>query len=256
MKWLQNLLTRYQLRHHPVPHSIWQMLMHQAPLFHGLSAVEKAHLRELCTLFLQQKNFIGTQELAITKEMTVAIAAQACLPILKLSLDDYEGWSDIVIYPTAFKVNRDVTDSIGLVSHEESFLGGEAWSTGPVILSWETIKTDLTTPRPGHNLVIHEFAHKLDMLNGKANGMPPLHADMVRSEWTQALSVGYETLQRQISHHHSSAINTYAATSPAEFFAVCSEYFFTAPRHLQHAYPFIYKQLALFYRQDPLNRTL
>ncbi|MDG6777731.1 zinc-dependent peptidase [Thiomicrorhabdus sp. zzn3] len=253
MKWLQNWLTRYQLHHHPVPHHIWRMLIHQAPLFHGLSAVEKAHLRELCTLFLQRKNFIGTQELAVTKEMTVAIAAQACLLTLKRSLDDYGGWSDIVVYPAAFKVNREVTDSIGLVSHEDSFLGGEAWSNGPVILSWETVKTDLTTPRSGHNLVIHEFAHKLDMLNGKANGMPPLPADMVRSEWTRAFSEGYESLQRQIEHRQRPAINAYAATAPAEFFAVCSEYFFTTPRHLQHAFPAIYKQLALFYRQDPLG---
>ncbi len=255
LKWFSHLRTRYILHRHPIPHDVWHSLMSHA-LFKGLSAVEKAHLRELSTLFLYHKNFIATQEFRLSQEMLISIAAQACLPILNLGLNCYDGWRDIIIYPVAFKVNRNITDSIGLVSHEEQFLGGEAWSKGPVILSWEMIYSNLRTPHSGHNVVIHEFAHKLDMLNGTTNGMPPLHPKMVREDWTQAFSDAFEHLQQQIERGHRPDINAYAATSPAEFFAVCSEYFFTAPENLNHHFPKVYEQLTEYFRQDPKTRKV
>jgi MtfA peptidase len=228
--------------------------MRKADIFRGLSAVERAHLRELTALFLHRKDLSGVQGLTVSTEMAVAVAAQACLPILKLGLGYYDGWVEVVIYPGAFRVARDQTDATGVVSHEEHALSGESWLRGPVVLSWDDVAADLAASHPGHNVVVHEFAHKLDMLNGSANGMPPLHSDMVQQQWAAALGDAFEHLQQQLARHHHAGINAYAATAPVEFFAVASEYFFTDPRTLRHQFSAVYDQLVLFYRQDPAIR--
>ena len=254
MKWLQRQRVRYVLKHHPIAFAIWESLAHRGQIFSGLSAVELAHLRELTTLFVHRKSMVGTHGLAVTSEMAVSVAAQACLPILKLGLDYYDGWVEVLIYPTAFRVTRDQRDETGLVSRQSRVLSGESWLRGPVILSWDEIASELSAPRAGHNVVIHEFAHKLDMLNGRANGMPPLHSDMQRTEWTAVFSQAFEHLKQRIVHHHNTVINPYAATDPGEFFAVASESFFTDPHNLHREYPLVYKQLTQFYRQQPLQR--
>jgi len=254
MKWLDHQRVRYTLSHYPIPLHVWDDLLHRAAIFHGLSAVERAHLRELATLFLHRKTLNGVQGLVISTEMAVAVAAQACLPILKLGLDYYDGWVEVVVYPAAFRVTRERTDTTGLVSQEVQALSGESWLQGPVIFAWEEDARDLAQARSGRNVIIHELAHKLDMLNGSANGLPPLHSDMVRRQWTTAFSDAFDHLQQQLSRQHHPAINPYAATAPAEFFAVASEYFFTDPHTLRHHYPAVYDQLALFYRQNPASR--
>ena len=254
MRWFEHQRIRYALSHHPVSHVVWERLMHEVNIFSGLSAVERAHLRELTTLFLQHKDICGAQGLIITPEMAMVLAAQACLPILKLGLDYYDGWVEVLIYPCAFRVKRDSTDAIGLVSHQDQILSGESWSKGPVILSWDDVVSEQTAPRSGHNVVVHEFAHKLDMLNGSANGMPPLHSDMVRQKWTETFSEAFAQLQQQLAHYHHPGINPYGATAPPEFFAVASECFFTDPHTLRHHFPAVYGQLALYYRQDPIKR--
>lgn len=254
MKWLEHQRIRYTLSHHPIPHEAWESLMREADIFSGLNAVERAHLRELTTLFLHRKSLSGVQGLTVSTEMALAVAAQACLLILKLGLNYYDGWVEVVIYPGAFRVARDSADATGLVWHQEQALSGESWSRGPVILSWDDVANDIDSPRTGHNVVVHEFAHKLDMLNGSANGLPPLHPDMARQQWTEAFSAAFDHLQQQLAHHHRPGINAYGATAPAEFFAVASEYFFTAPQTLQHQNMAVYDQLELFYRQAPATR--
>ncbi len=228
--------------------------MREAPVFRGLSSVERAHLRELTILFLQHKDLCGVRERVVTQDMAVAIAAQACLLVLRLGLDYYDGWVEVVIYPGAFRLVRDMADPNGLVSHQEQVQSGESWSRGPVILSWDSVASDLAGSQPGHNLVVHEFAHKLDMLDGSGNGIPPLHAGMVRQDWTDVFRQGFTRLNHQLECRHRPDMNPYGATDPAEFFAVASEYFFSAPHVLQGHYPKIYEQLALFYRQDPALR--
>ena len=255
MKWLEQQRIRYTLSHHPVPREVWDGLIHEAKIFHGLSAVERAHLRELTTLFLHRKNLIGVQGLTVSPAIAVAVAAQACLLILKLGLDHYDGCIDVVIYPGAFWVVRNTTDAAGVVSQQEQALSGESWSRGPVILSWDDIAADLAAPQPGRNVVVHEFAHKLDMLDGSTNGAPPLHSDMEPQQWSEVFSAAFDHLQQRLAFHQSPGINAYAATSPAEFFAVVSEYFFTDPQTLHQHYPMIYDQLALFYRQNTITRA-
>ena len=228
--------------------------MREADIFRGLSAVERAHLRELTTLFLQRKELSGAQGLAVSPEMALTVAAQACLLILKLGLDCYDGWVEVVMYPGAFRVVRDSTNAIGLVSRQDRILSGESWSRGPVILSWDDVARDLTAPEPGFNVVVHEFAHQLDMRDGSANGMPPLHPGMVRQQWSTAFSEAFSRLQQQQEQNLQPGINAYGATAPEEFFAVASEYFFTAPHTLRHQFPAVYEQLVLFYRQDSASR--
>ncbi len=244
----------YILHRHPITHTVWDFVSNRLALLQGMSAVEMAHLRELTTLFLHDKNIFGAQDFQLNQEMRVFIAAQACLPVLGLGIALFNGWRDVVVYPDAFQVNRDERDEFGIVHRNQRLLSGESWSRGPVILSWHDIERDIQNWQHGHNVVIHEIAHKLDTLNGSANGMPPLHYAMHPEQWSFALSAAYDRLNQRLEHHHGICIDAYAATSPAEFFAVFSEYFFCAPEILQVHFAAVYQQLKLYYRQDPLQR--
>jgi len=254
LKWVKRQRIRYTLKHHAIPFFLWKKSLHNAELLHHLSAVEKAQLRELASLFLRRKAITGARGFTLSNEMCILIAALAALPILQLGLDYYRNWVEVIIYPSAFRVNHEHLDPNGVIANEANTLSGEAWLRGPVILSWEDIEHDLRAPQLGHNVVIHEFAHKLDMLDGSADGLPPLHPRMAIKQWADALSTAYEILREQVAHHHRTRINAYAATTPAEFFAVVSEYFFAAPIVLQQHCPQVYQQLAEFYRQNPLAR--
>lgn len=241
------------LRRNPIPHHIWHSATQQIVVLQGLDAVQMAHLRELTTWFLHSKSINGMHGLEVTLSMRVVVAAQACLLILNLGIDYFDNWVEVILYPGVFRVNHEQMDAIGLVHIEASVLSGESWLRGPVILSWDDVEQDSYHSQAGHNVVLHEFAHKLDGLNGGTNGMPPLHGDMHREQWTEAMSAAYDALCLQVAAGESAFINPYAATSPAEFFAVLTEYFFTAPDILKKEYPNVYRQLALFYRQKPLH---
>jgi MtfA peptidase len=236
------------LRRNPIPHHIWRGVTRQIKVLQGLDAVQMTHLRELSTWLLHNKQINGVQGLEVTLPMRVAVAAQACLLILNLSIDYFEGWLEIILYPGAFRVNREQQDAIGLVHNVTNDLTGEAWLRGPIILSWDDIERDSYHTVSGRNVVLHEFAHKLDGLNGVMNGMPPLRRGMNRKRWAEALGGAYEELCFQVANGETAFINPYAATSPAEFFAVSSEYYFTAPDILRNHYPGVYRQLALFYQ--------
>lgn len=163
----------YILHRHTIKYELWESVSTKITLFQGMTAVEKAHLHELSTLFLHEKNIYGVQGFHITEEMRVMIAAQACLPILGLGIELLSGWSDVIVYPDAFQVSRYQADEFGIIHYERQLLSGESWSRGPVILSWHDIEMDRQNHQ-GHNVIVHEIAHKLDMLKGSTNGMPPL----------------------------------------------------------------------------------
>ena len=241
------------LRHNPIPHSVWRGVTRKIVVLQGLDAVQMAHLRELATWFLHNKAINGAQGLEVTLSMRVAVAAQACLLILNLDIDCFDDWVEVILYPGAFRVNHEQVDAIGLVHNDASTLTGESWLRGPVVLSWDDVERDSYHPRPGRNVVLHEFAHKLDALNGVTNGLPPLRRGMSRKRWAEDFSAAYDALCLQVAAGESSCINPYAATSPAEFFAVACEYFFTAPDILNDCYPGVRRQLELFYRQSPVR---
>ncbi|SFO20815.1 zinc-dependent peptidase [Nitrosospira briensis] len=240
------------LKNEPVSDEVWQSAQSRLKCLRGLSLAELEHLREKVILFLHAKQISGAHGLIVTEEMHVLIAVQACILILNLDLDYYDGWVEIIIYPGEFIRDYEYVDEDGVVHLTREPISGESWLGGPVILSWED--TVVADAGAGYNVVIHEFAHKLDMLNGDANGFPPLHADMSRQAWSEAFSKAYADFCRSIDENEATEVDSYAAENPAEFFAVMSEAFFETPLSVKLYFPSVYEQLALFYRQDPAQR--
>ena len=242
MGWLTEGRRKRVLQKHAIDDALWHRVTR------GLRFLPKDNpkLRELALLFLAEKQFAGAHGLQVTDDMRVAIAAQACLPILELGLDWYAGWHGIVVYPGDFRVRRREVDDDGVVHEWDDDLAGEAMPGGPVVISWDAAAHDLYI-----NVVIHEFAHKLDMVNGAADGRPPLHPGMDPRAWADAFSEAYEGFCDALERARDTWLDPYAAEHPSEFFAVVSEAFFEHPAETKRRYPDVYEQLRLFYRQDP-----
>jgi Mlc titration factor MtfA (ptsG expression regulator) len=188
----------------------------------------------------------------ISRQDRLLIAVNACLPILNLGIDAYDEWATVIVYPDEFVIEYEEEDEAGLVHSGRDLRAGEAWDRGPLVISLRDVHAQ--SAREGYNVVIHECAHKLDMRNGASNGFPPLHRGMSVRRWTEAFTRAYEDLQGRIGRDEQTPVDDYAAESPAECFAVFSEYFFEAPHRLYTAYPAVYEQLTGFYRQDPAAR--
>jgi Mlc titration factor MtfA (ptsG expression regulator) len=231
---------------------VWRATVARYPFTRSLDAMELARLRELVTLFLYEKGIHGAGGMEVREDVRIAIAVQACILILNLGLDYYRGWVEIIVYPDEFVAEREFVDEAGVTHTIEEPITGESWERGPVILSWADANEGGRAG--GYNVVIHEFAHKLDMLNGEPNGFPPLHADMSRAAWSAAFTRAYEDFCARVDSDALLDIDDYAAENPAEFFAVMSETFFESPHVLTSLYPHVYTQLSAFYRQDPAAR--
>lgn len=240
------------IRRSSITEQQWHDAINRLPLLQYLTKEEKDKLIRLSILFLHYKAFEGAHELEVTQPMKLTIALQACLPILHLGIEWYRGWVSIIIYPAQFIPDRQYVDEYGVAHRSRAVLSGESWHKGPVVLSWED--TEQAGHIDGDNLVIHEFAHKLDVLNGQTNGFPPLHRGMDPTRWSEAMTEAYEDLQQRYETDKNIAIDAYAISSPAEFFAVFSEVFFEKPRIIDEHYPEVYRQFKQFYRQDPLAK--
>jgi MtfA peptidase len=240
------------LRRITLDETLWRRMVARHAYTRALPEDDLRRLRDLVKLFLHDKPVHGAGEMAVTDEIRVAIATQACILILELGFEYYRGWSEVIVYPGEFVARYDYTDEDGVVHQVAEPMAGEAWHGGPVILSWaDASETGGGTP---YNVVMHEFAHKLDMLNGDANGFPPLHANMNRETWAAVFTAAYEDFCERIDAGEELPIDEYASESPAEFFAVLSEVFFEHPALLIERYPDAYRELTLFYRQDPAAR--
>ncbi len=237
-----------------IPMPLWQAAIDALPFLTELDIDESQRLKNLCEEFLAHKEFAAADGLQIDDTTRITIAAQGCLPILNLGLSWYRGWIGIVLYPAEFVIARQSIDEFGIVHEFNDVVSGEAWEGGPLVLSWG----DAQLAGGGYNVVIHEFAHKLDMLNGDVDGVPPLHPGMSRQHWCAVLQAAYENFCAQVDAADKqgieTAIDAYGADNPAEFFAVSSETFFELPALLHADYPEWYGQLVAFYRQDPLAR--
>jgi Mlc titration factor MtfA (ptsG expression regulator) len=241
MGWLTNWRRKRVLRKHRIDDVLWRQATGRLRFI-----PQTSRMRELSLLFLAEKQFVGARELEVTDAMRLSIAAQACLPVLELGLDWYAGFTGIVVYPGDFRVRRTETDEHGVVHEWDDELAGEAMPGGPVVLSWDAAAND-----PQMNVVIHEFAHKLDMLSGAADGVPPLHVGMSRAAWLKAFKDAYEGFCDAVERERETWLDPYAAEHPSEFFAVISEAFFKDPAETRRRYPEVFDQLRLFYRQDP-----
>jgi len=246
------------LRQSPIDQELWRQITREITVLAGLTAEEQRRLYDLAVLFLHRKKFFGTHEMQIDDFVRVVIAAQACLLILNITSPFetrlYPGWQSIILYPGAFVARHDYRDGIGVMHQRVVALEGEASNHGPLVLSWEDAQPGTTGAEAGRNVVLHEFAHKLDFLDGTSNGHPPLHRDMSSKVWSEVLMAAFADLTLQVEHHHHPSFNPYATTNPAEFFAVMTEVFFQTPHHLKRVYADVYQQFVLYYRQDPASR--
>jgi Mlc titration factor MtfA (ptsG expression regulator) len=255
---------------------VWERLQADWPCLRGLSTSESDRMRELIAHFLTSKTVTGAQGLEPDDEMRLSIAAQACLPILHLGLAHYDDFVEIVVHPGAFLVRRQLTDEVGLVHEFEDILAGEAMEGGPVVLSWDDIRPQIGTHEAAQqqpsNIVIHEFVHKLDMADGEANGCPPMPARL-KQRWETTLFEAFDDFSSQLdaieaaipadidpeseaadAFYAQLALDPYAATDEAEFFAVCAEAFFVSPKGFQRSYPSLYDCFSAYFRQDPVAR--
>ncbi|MEY4564830.1 MAG: hypothetical protein RLZZ618_4107 [Pseudomonadota bacterium] len=239
------------LEQRAIPDALWQLTLDRFPFLAKRSADDVSRLRELSTLFLARKEFSGAHGLQVTDDMAVAIAAQACLPILHLGLDWYEGFVGIVVHPGEMRARREVMDEDGVVHHYNEDLVGEAVGGGPVTLSWADVHDAANGAEWGYNVVIHEFAHVLDMRNGEPDGMPLLPTRDWREEWEAVFSKAFNDFADLVEAGEDTYFDPYAAEAPEEFFAVMTEAFFVAPQDLRLEHPEVYQQLARFFEQDP-----
>ncbi len=241
---------RRVLARRSIPDALWTTLAASVPALGRLNAAQQGRLRELAVLFLHEKHFEPAGGLVLDDAKRLRIAAFACLPILELGLDAYAGFLSLVVHPDEFLVrDRMYEDEDGVVHVGDDLLSGEAFEQGPVVLAWTEV--ELSGRGEGYNVVIHELAHKLDMLSGEANGVPPLHAGMRVPEWVAAFDAAYDDLVDQLERGVEPWLDPYAVEDSAELFAVCAELFFDVPQRLRQEYPDVYAQLKQFFKQDP-----
>jgi len=272
---LARLLDALRTRAVDIPSPLWEQTLAEHPFVQRLTGADDPQFRRLCGRLLQAKVMTGADGLQLTAAIQVSIAVQACLPIQRLGLGWYRGWSGIVVYPAQFRAHRTVQDEAGLVHEFSETVAGEAWEGGPVIVSWAQGERDQAQADFACNVVIHEFAHKLDMLNGDADGLPALdrrlHRGLEPHLWRRILDEAFNRFCAAVdlveldlpddvdpessaadAYYAGLALDPYAAQDVAEFFAVSSEAFFVAPQRLCDAFPQWYALLSAFYLQDPL----
>ena len=228
--------------------------MEEHPILAGLTHADLGRLRALSTLFLHEKTFEGADGLELTAAMREVIAVQACLPILNLGMESFENWKTVVVVPDVFIQEHTGYDTAGVVHEWDDDSAGESWDTGPVVLSWKDVEA--SGWGDGYNVIIHEAAHRLDMLDGEVNGRPALHNGIDPAYWGAVFSAAFSDLKKKSSRNkHRVKIDPYAVEDDAEFFAVATEYFFERPTLLRGEYPDVYALLAAYYGQDPALRV-
>ena len=241
-----------QLRNKPLPAEWLAVLVAAVPVYSSLSQPEKSKLHQLIQLFIAKKRFYGCGGLTITDEMRVTIAGEACLLLLNKGWSVYPKLSSVLVYPTAFRVERDQHQADGTVASGSHNLLGESWGNGRVILSWDDVEHGVSDFTDGHNVVLHEFAHQLDAESGSTNGAPPLRRNSYKS-WATIFSENFEDLRARSMHRHKTVMDEYGTTNPAEFFAVATETFFEKPHQLFKKRPELYEELSQYYQLDPRN---
>jgi len=250
-KWRQRRL----LERSAIPDDLWDEAVGLLPFLALYTDDELRSLRDKVVLFLDAKAIVGARGHVVTPLQRVVIAIEACVLVLHLDLALYDGFENVIVYPGEFVPDWEWEDEAGVVHRNDGPLAGEAMPGGPVVLSWPDVEASADWDEAGMNLVIHEFAHKIDMRGGEASGCPPLPMSMAPDVWKATLASAYDAFCARVDRDEPTEVDPYAAESPAEFFAVLSEVFFADPLLLRHEYPEVYAQMALFFRQDPALRA-
>ncbi|MBE7560212.1 zinc-dependent peptidase [bacterium] len=239
---------RARIAAQPFPEAWVDILSRNFRLYRRLPAPDRLELHGKTLVFLAEKDFEACGGLVMSDEIRVTIAAQACLLLLHRKTDYYPGLSSVLVYPRAFLVDdRQVLEPDLVREGGEDVRRGESWSRGNVILSWE----DVLAGGRGFNVVLHEFAHQLDTEDGDVDGAPWLGERGQASRWAAVLGEHYRELRETVARRRSTLLDEYAATSPAEFFAVATEVFFEKALRLRREHPDLYQELARYYNQDP-----
>ncbi|TYT27621.1 zinc-dependent peptidase [Luteimonas viscosa] len=230
----------------PVDDDTWRHVQARVRWIHALDDTRSQRLRALATLFLQRKTITPIEPLQLDATRRAILAALCCLPLLEFGEEGLHGWSQLIVYPDAFRVNRTHVDAAGVLHEWDDELIGEAWDGGPLILSWADVESDLDDPHAGFCVAVHEMAHKLDALDGVLDGTPPLPRDWQRA-WAQDFQRAFDAFVADVDAGREVAIDPYAAEAPEEFFAVCSEYHFSDPATLRDAFPAVAAHFERFF---------
>lgn len=254
LKAIRNWREQRAIERHAIPDALWQLTLLRYPFLAQRSAEDLAELRRLCSLFLAGKEFHGVAGFEVSDEIAVAVAAQACLPVLRLGLGWYDGFVGIVMHAGEVVAQRRYEDEDGIVHEYDEELAGEAMEGGPLMLAWQAIAVSDDPAEFGadavYNVVIHEFAHVIDMRDGLADGVPPLDA-AERERWIEVIDAEWETFCQRVDAGEDTLIDPYGAEAVEEFFAVVVEAFFVAPAAMRTEEPAMYALLAGFFKQDP-----
>lgn len=249
--WLRRR-RRKKLLAQPFPGG-WPPILRRYPFYQRLDEDERARLHDILRVLVAEKRWEGCYGLELTDEIRVTIAALAALLLLEIEHEYFRRVTSILVYPTSYPSVFAHRDAAGVVS-ENAPMYGEAWYRGPVLLAWDEVLQGALNPGDGSNLVLHEFAHRLDMLDGYVDGTPPLGASALYEDWARVMTAEFEALKEQARKGRRSVLDPYGARNEAEFFAVAVEAFFEKPRQVQRRHPELYGLLRAYFRQDPLAR--
>ena len=236
---------RAALRATPLRTEERALLMTKVPLYASLPDERRDKLDGTMQVFLREMSFEACGVPEITGEMRLVIASQACLLLLESGYDDFGHLRSILIYPDAYVVK----DEFGM----EDVRLGESWDTGSVVLSWQSVRQGTRNPEDGLNVVLHEFAHQIDQVDGEADGLPILKRRGDYRAWSEAFGASYDLLCERVNRGERTVLDDYGATNPAEFFAVATETFFEKPDQLDREHPDVYEELERFYGLSPLS---
>jgi MtfA peptidase len=256
LKAIRSWREQRAVERYAIPDALWQLTLLRYPFLARRGEADLAELRRLCSLFLADKEFHGVDGFEVTDEVAVAVAAQACLPVLRLGLSWYDGFVGIVMHGSEVVAQRSYQDEDGVVHEYDEELAGEAMEGGPLMLSWNAIAVSNDPAQFGtdevFNVVIHEFAHVIDMRDGVADGVPPLEA-AERERWIDVIDAEWEQFCKRIDAGEDTLIDPYGGEAVEEFFAVAVEAFFVAPVAMRAEEPAMYELLTGFFRQDPAS---
>lgn len=245
---------RHEVTSQPFPEAWLGYLQENVPYYAMLAPTEQTKLRDDLRILIAEKNWEGCGGLTLTDEMRVTIAAQASVLLLGLDHDYYPTVESILVYPEGYVAPDRQRGPDGVVDAWPSARLGEAWLRGPIVLSWSDAEIGGSNSEDGHNVVYHEFAHKLDMNDGAADGVPLLHDQAEVEQYASVMSAEFDHLVRHSGQDQAKVLDKYAATNAAEFFAVCTEAFFEKPVRMRDQHPALYRVLRDYYRQDPAGR--
>lgn len=242
---------RAALQRREFPADWIEVLRRQVPLYNRLPEDLRTQLHGHIQVLLAEKDFHGAAGFEVTEAMRLTVAAQAALLLLNRPVEYFPDLYSIVLHPAQFLVDRETWDAAGLRHNERQVLSGESWEQGQLVLSWDDSLHGGMNSDDGYNVVLHEFAHQLDLESGAMNGMPALESAAQRDAWAATFSAAYDDHCARVDAGENTWLDPYAATAPAEFFAVVTEAFFELPRELGAEYPEVHTRLREYYRVDP-----